>query len=154
MASPDPQAVIRPLSPSDHAAWRPLWTAYLAFYDTTLPDAVIDTSFARLTDPGVTDYHGLVAEAGGELLGITHYLYHRHGWKIEPVCYLQDLFTAPEARGRGVGEALIRAVYAAADAAGAPAVYWMTQEDNATARRLYDRIATLTPFRKYQRRPA
>jgi GNAT superfamily N-acetyltransferase len=67
------------------------------------------------------------------------------------VTYLQDLYAVPEARGQGVGRALIKAVYAAADAAGAPSVYWMTQEFNTEARRLYDRVGTLTPFVKYQR---
>ena len=69
-----------------------------------------------------------------------HYIFHRHGWQIEDVCYLQDLYVAPEARGRGAGRPLIEAVYAAADAAGGPNVYWLTEETNATARRLYDRV--------------
>lgn len=154
MASPDLPVSIRQLSTDDAPAWRGLWADYLAFYDTILPDEIYASSFARLTDPDVTDYHGLVAEADGQLIGLTHYIYHRHGWKIEPVCYLQDLYTSPAARGMGVGQKLIEGVYAAADAAGAPSVYWMTQENNATARRLYDRIGTLTPFLKYQRRAA
>ena len=79
------------------------------------------------------------------------YLFHRHCWKIENVCYLQDLYADPSARGMGVGRALIEAVYEQADAAGAPSVYWMTQEFNHTARQLYDRIGQLTPFIKYQR---
>jgi GNAT superfamily N-acetyltransferase len=78
-------------------------------------------------------------------------MYHRHGWKVEPVCYLQDLYAAPDVRGTGLGRALIEAVYAQADSDGCPSVYWMTQEFNATARKLYDRIATLTPFIKYSR---
>ncbi|SMY09661.1 GNAT family N-acetyltransferase [Flavimaricola marinus] len=154
MAKPNVQAVIRPLRPDDEAAWRPLWSAYLEFYNSGVTDAVYRSSFDRMTDPSVTDYNGLVAEVDGEIVGITHYIYHLHGWRVEKVCYLQDLFVAPQARGMGVAQSLIEAVYAAADAAGCPSVYWMTQEDNATARRLYDRIATLTPFIKYQRRSA
>lgn len=151
MASPNAPVSVRPLSPTDEAAWRPLWRDYLAFYRTTLPETVYRSSFDRLTDPAVTDYHGLIARQGEAAVGIAHYIFHRHGWRIEPVCYLQDLFTAPAARGAGVGEALIRAVYAAADAAGAPSVYWLTQTGNAPARRLYDRIAACTDFIKYQR---
>ena len=92
-----------------------------------------------------------MAESDGELIGLVHYLFHRHCWRVENVCYLQDLFAAPEARGKGVGRALIEAVYAKADEAGSPNVYWLTQDFNHTARQLYDRIGTLTPFIKYQR---
>ena len=87
----------------------------------------------------------------GQPVGLVHYFYHRHCWRVEHVCYLQDLFSAPDVRGAGVGRALIEAVYARADADGCPNVYWMTQEFNAQARKLYDRIATLTPFIKYSR---
>jgi GNAT superfamily N-acetyltransferase len=142
---------VRPLVPSDEAVWRPLWRAYLAFYETELPEEIYAASFARLVDPAVTDYAGLIAEADGEAVGIVHYIFHRHGWRIEPVCYLQDLYVAFEARGTGAGRALIEAVYAAADAAGAPSVYWLTQAENATARRLYDRIGRATSFIKYVR---
>ena len=142
---------VRPIEPGDEAAWRRLWRAYLAFYETELPEQIYATSFARLTDPAVTDYHGLLAVMDGEPVGLVHYIFHRHGWQIEDICYLQDLYVAPEARGTGAGRRLIEAVYAAADAAGRPNVYWLTQEFNATARRLYDRIGTATPFVKYRR---
>lgn len=142
---------IRQICPQDRAAWAPLWRDYLAFYDTELDTAIYDSSFARLVDPAVTDYHGFLAWNGDQPVGLVHYLYHRHGWKIEPVCYLQDLFATPAARGLGVGRALIEAVYGAADAAGAGSVYWLTQDFNAEARRLYDRIGVQTPFVKYAR---
>lgn len=145
--------VIRPLERRDEAEWRRLWRDYLAFYETELPETVYASQFDRLLGDDPQDYSGLVAELDGRLVGLAHYLFHRHGWKVENVCYLQDLYAAPEARGKGVGRALIEAVYARADAAGAPSVYWMTQEFNTTARRLYDRIGELTPFVKYQRRP-
>ncbi|MBR9843957.1 MAG: GNAT family N-acetyltransferase [Rhodobacteraceae bacterium] len=148
----DIQVRIRPLTASDEADWRRLWTGYLDFYETTVPEEVYQTTFARLLGDDPRDYSCLVAETpDGRLVGLTHYLFHRHGWKVEDVCYLQDLFADPDARGLGVGRALIEAVYAAADAAGAPTVYWMTQDFNATARTLYDRIGVLTPFIKYQR---
>ena len=142
---------IRPIVPEDEAAWRRLWRGYLDFYETELPEAVYATSFARLLDPAVADYHGLLALQGGEPIGLAHYVFHRSGWQIEDLCYLQDLYVAPEARGTGAGRALIEAVYAAADAAGRPNVYWLTQTFNATARQLYDRVATLTPFIRYRR---
>lgn len=147
----DPALAVRPLRKEDAAEWRRLWTGYLEFYESTVPPEVYETTFARLLGDDPQDYHALVAEAEGRLVGLAHYLFHRHCWRIENVCYLQDLFADPAHRGRGVGRALIEAVYAAADAQGAPQVYWTTQEGNATARRLYDRIGRLTPFIKYQR---
>jgi len=146
-------ALIRPLQPDDQDEWRRLWTGYLAFYQTTVPEAVYASTFARLLGSDPRDFSALVAERDGQLLGLTHYLFHRHCWKIEDVCYLQDLFVAPEARGTGLGRALIEAVYAAADAAGAPAVYWLTQDFNTEARQLYDRVAQVTPFIRYIRPP-
>ncbi|MCC1492338.1 GNAT family N-acetyltransferase [Cognatishimia sp. F0-27] len=136
----------------DEPVWRALWTAYLAFYETTVPDAVYRSTFARLLGDDPRDFNGLLAEtADGTAVGLTHYLFHRHAWRIEEVCYLQDLYATPESRGTGVGRALIEAVYDRADAAGAPTVYWLTQDFNATARQLYDRIGSVTPFIKYQR---
>jgi GNAT superfamily N-acetyltransferase len=142
---------IRALRAEDRAEWGHLWKAYLAFYKTALPEEIYDVSFARMLGNDPRDFSGLVAEIDGRLVGLVHFLFHRHGWKIEEVCYLQDLYADPSVRGRGVGRALIEAVYAAADAHGAPSVYWLTQDFNATARQLYDRIGALTPFVKYQR---
>jgi len=142
---------IRPLRPEDEAEWRRLWTGYLAFYQTTVPEAVYASTFARLLGDDPQDFSALVAEDGGQLLGLTHFLFHRHAWKIENVCYLQDLYVDPQTRGTGLGRALIEAVYARADAAGAPAVYWLTQDFNRQARQLYDRIARVTPFIRYVR---
>ncbi|MGJ8603948.1 MAG: GNAT family N-acetyltransferase [Marivita sp.] len=142
---------VRSLRATDHVSWCALWRAYLAFYETSLPEAVYDSTFARLLGDDPQDFHGLVAEKDGVLVGLTHYVFHRHCWKIENVCYLQDLYADPSARGMGVGRALIEAVYAKADAAGCPSVYWTTQDFNHTARQLYDRIGQLTPFIKYQR---
>ncbi len=145
--------LIRPLAESDSVDWRRLWRAYLAYYQTALPDAVYDTYFARLLGDDPQDYHGLIAEVEGRAVGLAHFLFHRHGWSVENVCYLQDLYADPEVRGTGVGRALIEAVYAAADAAGSPRVYWLTQDFNETARVLYDRVGRLTPFIKYERAP-
>ena len=144
-------ALIRPLRPEDKAQWHGLWTGYLEFYETSVPEPVYETTFARLLGPDPRDFSGLVAERDGRLLGLAHFLFHRHCWRIEDVCYLQDLFVAPEARGTGLGRALIEAVYAAADAAGSPAVYWLTQDFNTSARQLYDRVARVSPFIRYNR---
>ncbi len=143
--------VIRPITAKDEAEWRRLWMAYLAYYRTELPDEIYEAAFSRLLGDDAHDFHGMIAELDGRCVGLVHYLYHRNMWKIENVCYLQDLFADPDVRGTGVGRALIQAVYAAADAAGAPAVYWLTEEFNKTARHLYDRIGTLTPLIRYNR---
>lgn len=142
---------IRPLAAADEADWRRLWAGYLAFYNTPVPETVYQTTFARLLDPARPQQNALVAQRGGRLVGLVHYIYHAHNWRIEDVCYLQDLFVDPETRGTGAGRALIEAVYRAADANGTPAVYWLTQDFNTQARQLYDRIAKVSPFIRYNR---
>lgn len=146
-----PDLEIRPLRASDEADWRRLWTGYLAYYETTVPEPVYASTFARLLGDDPQDFSGRIATVGGRPLGLVHYLFHRHCWKIENVCYLQDLYVDPQARGAGLGRRLIEAVYAAADANGTPAVYWLTQEFNAPARLLYDQVAKVTPFIRYIR---
>lgn len=147
-----PAITIRPLVPEDRADWARLWTGYLEYYQTSVPQAVYDSTFARLLRNDPQDFNGLLAEVEGRPVGLVHYLFHRHCWKIENVCYLQDLYADPSVRGQGVGRALIEAVYAAADANGTPAVYWLTQDFNETARRLYDQVAQVTPFIRYNRK--
>lgn len=142
---------VRPLSMSDRSQWGDLWAAYLAFYETSRPKDIFDTLFGRLIGDDAQDFNCLVAQRGDKLVGLAHYLFHRHGWRVENVCYLQDLYADPAVRGQGVGRTLMKAVYDAADAAGAPSVYWLTQEFNAHARKLYDRVGTLSPFIKYER---
>lgn len=142
---------IRPLAAGDREPWAELWRAYLRFYETELPQAQYDLTWSRLMTPAESP-HGLCAVADdGALLGITNYIFHRSCWAAADSCYLQDLFVTEAARGTGAGRALIEGVYAAADAAGAGQVYWLTQDFNETARRLYDRVAVLTPFVKYRR---
>lgn len=143
---------IRPLQAEDRTDWARLWTGYLDYYQTSVPQAVYDSTFARLLSGDAQEFNGLLALLEGRPVGLVHYLFHRHCWKIENVCYLQDLYADPTVRGQGIGRALIEAVYAAADANGTPAVYWLTQDFNETARRLYDRIAQLTPFIRYNRK--
>jgi len=142
---------IRPLATADRAAWAALWQAYLAFYDAERPAEVYDTTFARYTDPARTDMCAWLAWDGDRAVGLVHSIAHPHGWQVADVTYLQDLFTVPEARGKGVARKLIETVYAHADAEGRGNVYWMTNRGNATARQLYDRIAVATDFMKYSR---
>ena len=142
---------ILPVRAGDEAVWRELWTGYLEFYKSSVSEAVYRSTFDRLLMTGSYEPSGLIAWDGETALGLVHFMYHRHCWRVENVCYLQDLFAAPEARGKGVGRELIEAVYAEADEAGCPVVYWNTADNNDTARLLYDRIARKTEFIKYQR---
>jgi len=145
---------ITPLVESDQADWRRLWTAYLDYYETTLPDEVYASTFQRMlvgNEGDVNEFRGLIAKDDGQAVGLVHFLYHRHGWKVENVCYLQDLYVDRALRGKSIGRKLIEAVYADADSMGAPSVYWLTQDFNHAGRRLYDRVGVLTPFIKYAR---
>ena len=135
---------VRPLKESDFDAWLPLWGGYNAFYGrkgpTALPPIVTSTTWQRFFDPSEPVF-ARVAEAGGKVVGLTHFLYHRSTTRIDLTCYMQDLFTSPEARGQGVGRALIEAVYAAAKADGVKRVYWHTRNTNKAGRLLYDKVA-------------
>ncbi len=142
---------IRAITAADETEWRRLWTGYLEYYETSVAEEVYQSSFRRLLGDDPQEFHGLIAELDGQPVGLVHYLFHRHMWKIDNVCYLQDLYADPSMRGKGIGRALIQAVYDAADAAGAPSVYWLTQEFNYAGRMLYDRIGTKTPFIRYNR---
>ena len=146
--------VVRPVTQQDFDQWLPLWAGYNAFSGhagkTALPDDIVRTTWGRFF-AAHEPVHALVAESGGQLLGLVHYLFHRSTIVIEPVCYLQDLFTAEAARGKGVGKALIEGVYENARADGISRVYWHTHEANRTARRLYDSVAENSGFIVYRK---
>jgi GNAT superfamily N-acetyltransferase len=147
---------VRPIRQADLAEWTPLWDGYNAFYGragaTALAPKVTRCTWQRFFDPA-EPVHALVAETEGRVVGLAHYLYHRSTTRIEFTCYLQDLFTDPALRGRGVGRALIEGVADAARAAGAARLYWQTHESNAAGRRLYDQVATHSGFIVYAREP-
>jgi GNAT superfamily N-acetyltransferase len=135
---------IRSVERSDYDAWRPLWDGYNAFYEragpTALAEEITAATWERFFDPSEPMY-ALVAEQSGQLVGLTHYLFHRSTSRLRGICYLQDLFTVPQARGRGIGRLLIQAVYEAARAAGSSRVYWQTQTTNTAGRALYEKVA-------------
>ena len=137
---------IAPLSPADHDGWLPLARGYKDFYQTPTSDAEYERTWQRLM--AQDRIAGLGVRVDGELVGFTHYLFHTSAWADE-VCYLQDLFTQPARRGQGVARALIGAVADIARQRGAARLYWLTQEHNATARRLYDQVALYKGFIRY-----
>jgi GNAT superfamily N-acetyltransferase len=142
----------RPVTQNDYAAWRPLWDGYNAFYGrggaTALAEHVTQTTWRRFFDPEEPMF-ALVAEDEGQLVGLAHCVFHRSMTRVEPVCYLSDLFTLESRRGRGIGRLLIDAVYEQAKSAGASRVYWQTHESNAAGRLLYDKVAKHLGFIVY-----
>jgi GNAT superfamily N-acetyltransferase len=146
--------IVRALRQEDQAAWQPLWDGYNAFYGrkdaTALAGEITQTTWRRFFDPGEPVF-ALVADRGGDLVGLVHYLYHRSTTRIELTCYLQDLFTRESERGRGVGRALIEGVYEQARQAGIKRVYWQTHEANSAGRLLYDKVARYFGFIVYSK---
>jgi GNAT superfamily N-acetyltransferase len=147
--------IIRSVVREDLERWLPLWDSYNAFYGrsgaTALARDITEMTWQRFFD-GYEPVHALVAESNTQLLGLVHYLFHRSTTMLGPNCYLQDLFTVEAARGRGVGRALIEAVYDKAKSAGSNRVYWQTHETNVTARKLYDQVAERSGFIVYGKR--
>jgi len=144
--------LVRPIERADYAGWRPLWDGYNRFYGrhgpTALPESISAATWERFFS-SEEPVHALIAEQNGHLIGIAHYLFHRSTTRLTDICYLQDLFTLEEARGRGVGRQLIQEVYAAATAAGSTRVYWQTQVTNTPGRALYDKVAEHNGFIVY-----
>ncbi|GAB4437790.1 MAG: GNAT family N-acetyltransferase [Turneriella sp.] len=142
---------IRQLESRDYAAWLVLWRAYLAYFKTELTEKTTRTTWSRLTNPAEPMFAlGAFSEAG-ELLGLVHCIYHRSCWTEGDYCYLQDIFTAENARGRGIATALIDAVCTRARADGASRVHWLTHETNFAAQKLYDKIALRSGFVQYRK---
>ena len=147
-------ALIRPVVRSDRERWQILWDGYNAFYghvaEKAIPDEVTEMTWNRFFD-SYEPMHALVAEQGEDLLGFAHFLFHRSTYSVAPVCYLEDVFTAKDSRGKGVGKGLIEAVYDRAQQAGSARVYWQTQDSNETAQSLYDKIAEKSGFIVYRK---
>ena len=143
---------VRALHESDYDAWLPLWNGYNAFYgreaETALDPEITKTTWLRFFDSNEPVF-ALVAESQGKIVGLAHYLFHRSTTRIELTCYLQDLFTLPAYRGRGIGRLLIQEVYERARANGVKRVYWQTHETNAAGRLLYDKVAKHLGFIVY-----
>jgi GNAT superfamily N-acetyltransferase len=142
---------IRAITADDRAAWTPLWTGYLTFYETVLPERVYDETWRRLLDPNEPVWGAFALDDAGIPVGLVHWLFHRTCWSVEDSCYLQDLYVSPEVRGGGHGRALIEHVADRARAAGASRLYWNTHETNATARKLYDAVAVRSGFIQYRK---
>jgi GNAT superfamily N-acetyltransferase len=145
---------VREVLPDDFPQWKVLWDGYNSFYGRKGPTALVpevtQMTWSRFFD-AYEPVHALVAVDGAAVIGIAHYLFHRSTIQIAPTCYLQDLFTSAEARGRGIGRALIAAVYERAVAAHSGRLYWQTHESNSTAMALYDKVAERSGFVVYRK---
>ncbi len=144
--------ILRAPQEGDFAAWSDLWRGYLEFYESEEPLAQYRHAFEHLLSEDPARFQGILAIGEDGPIGLAHYVFHPNIRRPEGSCYLQDLFTDPKARGRGVGRALIEAVSEAAQARGVVEIYWMTQEFNYQGRMLYDRVGMKTPFIKYTKR--
>lgn len=142
--------LVRDLTPDDRDAWHPLWRGYQTFYEADIPESTTEVTWARFHDPD-EPMRAFGAFLGDRLVGIVHVIQHRSAWTVGDYLYLQDLFVDPDVRGTGAGRALIERVYALADEVGASRVHWLTQETNATAMQLYDRIADRSGFVQYRK---
>ncbi len=140
---------IRQVTAADKAVWSALWDKYLAFYETERGQEVKDSAWSRILDPKVPMYACLAEAPDGEAVGLVNYLFHTTFWEPTEVCYLNDLYVEPAARGTGAGHALIDEVVRHSRQENQTEVYWLTAEDNAVARRLYDLVSEKTPFVHY-----
>ncbi|MGE0577272.1 MAG: N-acetyltransferase family protein [Reyranella sp.] len=134
------------LRQSDREAWQPLAIGYNAFYQRVLPAAAYEQAWGRLLEG--EEIQGLAARLDGRVVGIAHYLFHAGVW-FPKVCYLADLFVDEAVRGQGAARALIEEVAEAARAQGCTRYYWLTQDTNAQARALYDKVARHVGFIRY-----
>lgn len=141
---------IRMAQQADYAQWLPLWKGYQVFYKVEIADAVTELTWARFLDAS-EPMHCAVAEIDGVLVGMVHYIFHRSCWTAGDYVYLQDLFTQPGLRGKGVGRALIEHVYASAAHDQAARVWWLTHESNLQAMQLYDQLADKSGFVQYRK---
>jgi len=137
---------IQALQHSDRSEWEELARGYKAFYNSPTSPSEYAAAWEKLMSR--QEVFGLGAKIDGHLVGITHYLFHATTWTPK-VCYLQDLFTLPSARGKGVARSLIQAVEQQASAQGASRYYWHTHESNSTARSIYEQFAKFSGFVLY-----
>ena len=135
---------IRDPRPADEVDWRQLWSAYCVFYETDVPDTV-----TAATWPG-SPLFGRIAEWDGRVVGFAVSVLHEGSWTTKPCCYLEDLFVAPDFRGKGIARALIEDQLKLCRDQGWSRLYWHTRESNREARRLYDRFATADDFVRYR----
>jgi ribosomal protein S18 acetylase RimI-like enzyme len=141
--------LIRDPRPDDEAAWRRLWSGYVAFYESEVSEAVTAATWQRLLTPG-SNMFGRIAEWHEVVAGFTVCVLHPGSWTIAPACYLEDLYVDPDRRGHGIGRALIDDLVRLGRDNGWSRIYWHTRQSNEAARRLYDKFAKADDFVRYR----
>lgn len=146
---PEADLTIRQAGSQDRAAWEPLWRGFCTHFDADLSPAVIDGLWQRIVDPAQPIHCLLAFDAEGRPVGMTHYVLHLHTWSLRAICYLEDLYVSPDARGSGAAPAMIAGLKEIGQAEGWRRIYWHTHDDNYRARSLYDRVAKRTNYVRY-----
>jgi GNAT superfamily N-acetyltransferase len=141
-------ARVRPAIAADYAAWRPLWDAYLVFYNVTIPDDTTQANWSRCLD-AASAMKAIVAEHEGAVVGFAIYIVHPCTWTTRDICYLEDLFVTPALRSTGTGRALIDHLHALCVQNNWAKLYWHTSTTNITARKLYDRYTPADDVVRY-----
>ena len=137
----------RKFSSEDFDQWRALYEGYLSFYKATLTEESKAIVWQRLLSGEI---RGLGAFEGDTLVGIAHFHLQMSTWADDGHLYLEDLYVAETARNRGVARALIEAIESEAKSERCSEMYWITRESNSTARSLYDSMALLSDFVRYE----
>ena len=141
--------IVRPARGDDFSRWLVLWRTYCADLDHSASDEISKGVWSRIVTPSEPIWCLFVSAAGDEPQGFANYVLHPHTWSLRTVCYLEDIFVAPETRGKGAGRALIEKLVALGRERGWRRIYWHTHEDNTRARRLYDQIVERTDYIRY-----
>ena len=145
-------AIVRPVHISDYAQWTDLYRGYREFYRLTPDDAIVDRVWAWVNDPS-HEVNGFVATFGPDVVGLAHFRRFARPSSGSTGIYLDDLFTSPDMRGRGVARSLLSELSTLAEAEGRTVVRWITAAHNHRARALYDSVATATPWVTYDLGP-
>ena len=141
--------IIRKIEDRDEARWRVLWDGYCRFYERKLSEPITRHTWGRIME-FASPLHAIVAEDSAQgVIGMANYIMHENTWTLTPVCYLQDLFVAPECRAEGVGKQLIDWLVAEMKTQGWSRIYWNTKENNYRARGLYDKYNPHSGFLRY-----
>jgi len=143
------QLTVRPAQIADAQAWLSLWRGYCAALDGEVSDEVTNEIWRRILEADQPICCLLVCAAERGPVGFANYVLHPHTWSLQPVCYLEDLFVAPEARGQGAGQILMEGLVSLGKQKGWRRIYWHTYENNYRARALYDRLVQRTDYVRY-----
>ena len=141
---------VRKIEPADRNGWEKLYYGYAEFYQVPMNTQILDTVWAWIHDD-TNPFFGLIAvDEQGQALGMMHCRQMPSPLRGAQVGFLDDLFVSPAARGQGVVEMLYAALNELGREQGWPFIRWITAEDNARARAVYDKLSDKTHWVTYQ----